>query len=56
MAEKAAAAQAPKGPPMMQVLHNGAPTWANRTMKGFYRCVICKSETHDKVPTQSQKK
>lgn len=54
MAEKTAAAQAPKGPSMMQVLHNGNPTWANRTAKGAYRCVVCKSEAHEKANTQSQ--
>lgn len=59
MAEKTAtktAAAAPKGPPMIQVLHNGTPTWANRTMKGLYRCTACKSESHDKAPVQAQKK
>lgn len=39
---------------MMQVLHNGNPTWANRTAKGAYRCVVCKSEAHEKANTQSQ--
>ena len=38
-----------KGPPMQMVLHDGIPTWANRTAKGLYRCTACKIETHPPV-------